>query len=106
MGSSPGNCVNRCFDKKQFNFLTISDFQIIFASMENVFAAPRAPNPENSPLTANPNRAPRPKLSVAYLPLDRLKPDPGNARRHSAKQIGQIVRSIESFGFNVPILVD
>ena len=45
-------------------------------------------------------------LSVAYLPLDRLKPDPGNARRHSAKQIRQIARSIETFGFNVPILVD
>ena len=45
-------------------------------------------------------------LSVAYLPLDRLKPDPGNARRHNAKQIRQIARSIETFGFNVPILVD
>jgi hypothetical protein len=54
-------------------------------------------------------RAPRSgpaRLSVAYVPLDRLKPDPGNARRHSAKQVGQIARSIEAFGFNVPILVD
>ena len=51
-------------------------------------------------------RSRRARLSVAYLPLDRLKPDPGNARRHSAKQIGQIARSIEAFGFNVPILVD
>jgi hypothetical protein len=35
-----------------------------------------------------------------------VKPDPGNARRHSEKQIRQIARSIEAFGFNVPILVD
>jgi len=51
-------------------------------------------------------RSGRSPLSVTYLPLDRLKPDPGNARRHSAKQIGQIARSIEAFGFNVPILID
>jgi ParB-like chromosome segregation protein Spo0J len=48
----------------------------------------------------------RSPLSVAYLPLDRVRPDPGNARRHSEKQIRQIARSIETFGFNVPILVD
>jgi ParB-like chromosome segregation protein Spo0J len=35
-----------------------------------------------------------------------LKPDPKNARQHSAKQIRQIADSIEAFGFNVPILVD
>src|SRR5271163_3458531 len=51
-------------------------------------------------------RSGRSPLSVTYLPLDRLKPDPGNARRHNAKQIGQIAKSIESFGFNVPVLVD
>ena len=45
-------------------------------------------------------------LSVSYVPLDRLKPDPGNARQHSAKQIRQIAKRIETFGFNVPILVD
>jgi DNA modification methylase len=45
-------------------------------------------------------------LSIAYLPIDQLKGDPNNARQHSAKQIGQIAKSIEAFGFNVPILVD
>jgi len=55
---------------------------------------------------ARPPRSGHAPLSVAYLPLNRLKPDPGNARRHSAKQIGQIARSIEAFGFNVPILID
>ena len=46
------------------------------------------------------------RMSVVYRPLDQLKPDPTNARRHSHKQIRQIARSIETFGFNVPILVD
>ena len=48
----------------------------------------------------------RPTLSIDNVLLDRLKPDPKNARQHSAKQIRQIAQSIESFGFNVPILVD
>jgi hypothetical protein len=47
-----------------------------------------------------------PRMSVVYRPLDQLKPDPTNARSHSHKQIRQIARSIETFGFNVPILVD
>jgi ParB-like chromosome segregation protein Spo0J len=55
-------------------------------------------------VTANPK--PARALSVAYLPLDRLKSDPSNARRHSQQQIRQIASSIEAFGFNVPILVD
>ena len=50
-----------------------------------------------------PSRLP---LSVSYLPVDRLKPDPGNARQHSAKQVRQIANSIEAFGFNVPVLID
>src|SRR5271167_4053015 len=45
-------------------------------------------------------------LSISYFPPDRLKPDPKNARQHSAKHIRQIADSIEAFGFNVPILVD
>jgi len=66
-------------------------------------------------VTANPRPTPKASarsplsgapLSVAYLPLDRVKPDPANARRHSKKQIRQIASSIEAFGFNVPILVD
>src|SRR5258706_11248696 len=35
-----------------------------------------------------------------------MKPDPRNARVHTKKQIRQIAGSIESFGFNVPILID
>src|SRR5947199_10578433 len=45
-------------------------------------------------------------LAVVYRPIDQLKPDPANPRRHSKKQIRQIANSIKAFGFNVPILID
>lgn len=35
-----------------------------------------------------------------------LKPDPNNARTHSARQVDQICASIQAFGFTNPILVD
>jgi ParB-like chromosome segregation protein Spo0J len=47
-----------------------------------------------------------PGLTITYQPVNRLKPDPANPRRHSRTQIRQIAKSIEAFGFNVPILVD
>jgi ParB-like chromosome segregation protein Spo0J len=46
------------------------------------------------------------KLTITYRPIGDLKPDPANPRRHSKKQVGQIARSIATFGFNVPVLVD
>jgi DNA modification methylase len=45
-------------------------------------------------------------LAIVYRPIDALRPDPTNARRHSKKQIRQIAESIRIFGFNVPVLVD
>src|SRR5271169_5683141 len=45
-------------------------------------------------------------LAVVYRPIDQLKPDPANPRRHSKKQIRQIANSIRAFGLNVPILID
>ena len=56
-------------------------------------------------LTAAPAPSAGRKLAVTYVSIDQLKPDPRNARVHSKKQIRQIARSIESFGFNVPVLV-
>jgi ParB-like chromosome segregation protein Spo0J len=47
-----------------------------------------------------------PRIEVVYRPIEQLRPDPRNARRHSGKQIRQIADSIRAFGFNVPILVD
>jgi DNA modification methylase len=49
---------------------------------------------------------PNTTLEVTYLPTTSLKPHPQNPRVHSDKQVQQIARSIETFGFNVPILVD
>jgi DNA modification methylase len=45
-------------------------------------------------------------LSIENAPLGSLKLNPRNPRLHSRQQIAQIARSIEAFGFNVPILVD
>jgi DNA modification methylase len=45
-------------------------------------------------------------LSIENVPLGSLKYDLRNPRRHTREQIGQIARSVQAFGFNVPILVD
>jgi hypothetical protein len=45
-------------------------------------------------------------LSIVYRNVDELTPLPNNARKHSKKQIKQIAKSIEAFGFNVPFLID
>jgi hypothetical protein len=45
-------------------------------------------------------------LNVTVLPIELLKPDRRNAREHSRRQIGKIARSITTFGFNVPVLID
>src|SRR3984893_9031300 len=45
-------------------------------------------------------------LKIVYCRIDALKPDPANPRRHTTKQIRQIADSINTFDFNVPILID
>ncbi len=44
--------------------------------------------------------------SIEMLAPAQLKPYPRNARTHSKKQIRQIARSIERFGFTNPVLID
>ena len=46
------------------------------------------------------------RLAIVYRSLDELKPDPKNPRSHGRRQIQQIANSIDTFGFNVPVLVD
>jgi len=46
------------------------------------------------------------RLTIVYKPIGELKLDPQNARVHSPRQRRQIARSIDAFGFNVPILAD
>jgi DNA modification methylase len=45
-------------------------------------------------------------MNFENRPTHSLRPYPGNARTHSPKQIKQISRSIKTFGFNNPVLVD
>jgi DNA modification methylase len=45
-------------------------------------------------------------MQIETVAVDRLRPYAGNARTHSKKQIKQIARSIERFGFCNPVLVD
>src|SRR4051794_30338025 len=46
------------------------------------------------------------RVEIVYRPIDQLRPDPKNPRRHEKKQIRKIADSIAAFGFNVPILID
>jgi DNA modification methylase len=45
-------------------------------------------------------------MKIEYTPVRELRPHPNNARTHSKKQIRQIAKSIEQFGFCSPVLVD
>ena len=47
-----------------------------------------------------------PRVSIIYRSTDDLKLDTQNPRSHRPRQIRQIGRSIEEFGFIVPILID
>jgi DNA modification methylase len=46
------------------------------------------------------------RLAVVDKLIAELKLDPKNPRRHSPRQIKQIARSIKTFGFIVPVLID
>lgn len=58
--------------------------------------------------TPSPRPVPKvnPQLAVEQRPIAELRLDPRNPRTHGKRQIGQIARSIEAFGFLVPVLVD
>src|SRR6266446_10706276 len=43
---------------------------------------------------------------VTFLPISDLATNRRNARTHSPRQIQEIARSIEMFGFNNPVLID
>lgn len=46
------------------------------------------------------------ELAIVWRPIAALKPDQENPRSHTPKQIRRLAASIESLGFNHPILVD
>ena len=45
------------------------------------------------------------KLKIEYVPIDSIKPYPGNAKQHPDWQVEQIEDSIQEFDFNDPIAV-
>ena len=45
-------------------------------------------------------------IQTSQAAIESLKPHPANPHTHSKKQIAQIARSIEQFGFTSPIIVD
>lgn len=46
------------------------------------------------------------ELRIERVSIERLRPNPKNARKHSPAQVRQIAESIRTFRFNVPLLVD
>lgn len=45
-------------------------------------------------------------LAIRKVAIDTLRPNPGNARTHSRKQVRKIARSMEEFGWTNPVLID
>jgi DNA modification methylase len=45
-------------------------------------------------------------LEITYRPIDEIKPDPRNPRKHGREQIQAIARSMNTFGVNLPLLID
>ena len=46
------------------------------------------------------------RIAIVYVALSLLRPDPKNPREHGTRQIRQLVRSMQTFGYIVPILID
>lgn len=46
------------------------------------------------------------QLAIVHVPVQQLKPDPTNPRKHSDRQIKALTKSIQAFGFNIPIAVN
>lgn len=44
--------------------------------------------------------------NIVLLPLKKIKPYKNNAKKHPKEQVERIAKSIERFGFTIPILVD
>jgi DNA modification methylase len=53
-----------------------------------------------------PNQCVDHQIAIAICPIDALNPRQNNPRHHSRRQIRQIAKSIQTFGFNVPVLID
>ena len=45
-------------------------------------------------------------LAVSYISPEEVKPYENNAKKHSEKQVTQLINSIKEFKFNNPVLID
>ena len=52
------------------------------------------------------SKLPKGAGKLTFVPIGALRADPRNPRKHSRIQVRAIARSIDTFGFNAPILVD
>jgi len=57
------------------------------------------------PKPEKPGSSVRQDIAISQWPIDKIKPDAGNARTHSPEQVTQIAASIREFGFTNPLLV-
>ena len=65
------------------------------------------PQASNTPASRRPSRAAANlELQVQYLATSSLHPDPGNARKHSQRQLVRLKAVVAEFGFTNPILID
>ena len=46
------------------------------------------------------------RLKIVYRHIDEIRPNPGNPRKHTRRQIKKLARIIQKQGFNVPLLLD
>ena len=46
------------------------------------------------------------QLTLTMVHIDKIVAHPKNARKHPAKQLKQLEKSIEAFGNNMPIIID
>jgi DNA modification methylase len=46
------------------------------------------------------------RIEIHYELIESLKPDPENERQHSKRQLRQIARSLDTFGFIIPVAID
>ena len=66
-------------------------------TVRKVGATKRFPNPSGTDSGG---------IRIVFRQIVELELDPRNPRAHSPGQVRQIARSIEAFGFNVPVLID
>jgi DNA modification methylase len=80
---------------------------IKFAGLKNIIHAHVADEIEEAPASATENLDVRIKATnIEFVPIERLKPNPRNAKKHPHRQIALLVENFEQFGVTQPIVVD